>query len=317
MTQIPGGLWYKDHCLEITPYKKVAGVRFRYPGEDWQIIEGADDWNISESLVCPTSNAVNIRFTWHGYRQSLGRMIYCQEYTRTYFIGIFNGFTDPVYSWETYLQFHPSRDDFGVIRAILYSASHPDGLDVGLTDDCFYVSKSDYDAGNWDLEFLPVNYAIEDCKQCQLQILRDNEIVLEETRNECPETVELIEEECIKQAAINIKIETTPLGFIIVSNTAFNRHGTEVENLPSECVNVYNVIPYIPIGISIYNSNLGAIYEFVSQYCSVKDCPPPEVSEIDLDTCGQCPPDTCSVDCGNHICCYDRQGKAIKVLSKN
>ncbi len=30
----------------------------------------------------------------------------------------------------------------------------------------------------------------------------------------------------------------------------------------------------------------------------------------------ECPPGTCEVDCGDHICCYDNRGIAIQTIAK-
>ncbi len=30
----------------------------------------------------------------------------------------------------------------------------------------------------------------------------------------------------------------------------------------------------------------------------------------------ECPPNTCAVDCGNHICCYDNRGIAVQTIAK-
>jgi hypothetical protein len=30
----------------------------------------------------------------------------------------------------------------------------------------------------------------------------------------------------------------------------------------------------------------------------------------------ECPPNTCKVDCGNHICCYDKNGYPVKTIQK-
>ena len=43
MSQIfSGGLWYRNHCLKITPKKKGGIIRYRYPHEDWQEVAGSD-----------------------------------------------------------------------------------------------------------------------------------------------------------------------------------------------------------------------------------------------------------------------------------
>ncbi|MEM9509744.1 MAG: hypothetical protein AAGA16_19030, partial [Cyanobacteria bacterium P01_E01_bin.35] len=50
MTNIPGGFWFKDHCLKITPKINSGGVRYRYPGEDWTLVAG-DDFSLDDNVA--------------------------------------------------------------------------------------------------------------------------------------------------------------------------------------------------------------------------------------------------------------------------
>jgi hypothetical protein len=46
-------------------------------------------------------------------------------------------------------------------------------------------------------------------------------------------------------------------------------------------------------------------------------CPPPIVKLKCCPETGcpeECPPGTCAVPCGDHICCYDKHGKSVKML---
>ena len=53
-------------------------------------------------------------------------------------------------------------------------------------------------------------------------------------------------------------------------------------------------------------SNEAVVYQQINESC-------PTVDEY----CdNKCPPNTCEVECGNLICCYDSNGKAIKKFSK-
>lgn len=45
------------------------------------------------------------------------------------------------------------------------------------------------------------------------------------------------------------------------------------------------------------------------------ECPQVEVICADEEQ-EECPPNTCSLDCGSHICCYNSQGIAVKSISK-
>lgn len=57
---------------------------------------------------------------------------------------------------------------------------------------------------------------------------------------------------------------------------------------------------------------------FIFSIESPAGCPPPLVKlECCPETgCEECPPGTCEVQCGNFICCYDKNGKAVKTISK-
>ena len=85
-----------------------------------------------------------------------------------------------------------------------------------------------------------------------------------------------------------------------------------------ECLNIYKN----PVFLDEPNNSYYDAFErfllpnFQKEICSYLGCPPPEFEVI----CGceeNCPENTCEVDCGDHICCYGSDGKAVISISKN
>ena len=118
------------------------------------------------------------------------------------------------------------------------------------------------------------------------------------------------------------KIEKLPyLERLEVVPHAYEQFGFNLyqKDIPNECLNIYLnditgaiTVPGIPYpGNPWYNS-----WEFIAQFCSLPGEPPLEyhvVCNCDI----QCPPGTCAVQCGEHICCYGSDGIAVTSIQIN
>ena len=163
---------------------------------------------------------------------------------------------------------------------------------------------------------------LDDCGVCTLKIFQDGQIVQEIENIDCPEVesneseneCELSPEDTEKK-----QVRTAPLGFLRVSNTAFNRDGSQAADIPPECLAVYTVNPYIPIGGALNSEpSAGQLLGFEGQYCSDPGCDPPEIiHNFDECPCETCPQGTCPIECGDNICCYNSAGISVQAIAKS
>lgn len=73
---------------------------------------------------------------------------------------------------------------------------------------------------------------------------------------------------------------------------------------PPNCLLVWKLRRQFGLSFSLVN---------IAQICSAAGCPPPKFI-YECCICQSCPQNTCPVECGNHICCYDNQGIAVKSI---
>jgi hypothetical protein len=161
---------------------------------------------------------------------------------------------------------------------------------------------------------------------CIFKIFKNGNIVHQETRSICPEVEQL---PCkLSDTTKQIEIKKIPyLEKIEVVNyqySAFKQPGLsfapipipQADPIPQECLNIYNnaifVIPPDPNALK--NPDATPFDTLIRQICSAPGCPPPEYQVICDCNCESCPPDTCPVECGDHICCYDDDGIAVKSI---
>ena len=91
-----GGFWYRDHCITITPNKKLdQKIRYRYPNEEWIEVEGDDYELIDMRQGQCEDTSYRITFTFFVAGQTGGCLTSnggCQVYTRSSsFTGRFAG----------------------------------------------------------------------------------------------------------------------------------------------------------------------------------------------------------------------------------
>ncbi len=282
-------------------------VRWRYPGEEWQEIEG-DDYAIeTTSDELPTDKYIFWRAS-----------VLISRFGKTY-------------RKEISVRQRGSSNSSSIpVGKPLFETASPSANSGGK--DRLYI---DYDPPNpitWYHDFGRYNYPIswefydicivnradaiscengtQPISNCKFTITNNSQIIHQETRDTCPEVEKL---PCRLSEKVNkIKVEKISYyqGIEIVN---FARDTIFTVEIPQNCLNIYNTnlqLSIIPLP-DIYPD-----YNFVDQICSFPGCPPPKYEVIcDCNDCESCPENTCAVECEGNICCYDKiTGKSIKSI---
>ena len=293
-------------------------VRWKYPGEDWQEIEGdryeidrmpaqcCGTWDITIKYSVPGCNGLKTysgttvrRIPYGTYR----RIEYRTDNPRTrtliqiIYYDCNQKIEKPVYVWSSTGK-----------SSVIPNCGDPEAIHdmPGSTYEITKVVRADGD----DIG----------CTQCFFTVYKGRDIVHTEVQEDCPQVEQL---PCRLSDVINeIKIEKIPyLQRLEVVDFAYQNFGLNVfrREIPNECLNVYRnlttVLAPLPGGIPVPANNVQDHYELVTQICSAPGCPPPEYNVICDCDCEKCPTNTCAVECGNHVCCYDSlTGKAVKEI---
>lgn len=325
MSQIfSGGLWYEDHCLKITPFKK-GGIRYQYPGEEL-VITDADSYSIDETVGC-------------NFAPCLMKIEYViQNSSNGSFKGIVKRIVDVgnrVLA-DSNQRFISDKNAVNTKATEIYTSSFRVRLIniQGNTIDYYYDATSgarlatpQFYRGFRDniltssikISFCKTTGENQECGGCTFKLFKDGATILQLTKNVCPVVQE--GSNCHLDQPEYLQSRTSPLGYIAVSNTEFNGDGTAAYEIPPHCIDIYQVIPtfsigYNPVSNPRTNPN-GVIWKSIGQYCSDEGCDPPTVEKTGENCPNLCPKGTCQVDCGEVICCYDTStGKSVKSISK-
>ena len=296
-------------------------VRWRYPGEEWNEIEGdsyeienmpaqcCGTWDITVYYNVPGCNGVQAysgtstkRIPYGTFRRLEYRLD--NPFTRTVIQAVYYDCNQKI---EKPLYFWSSTGKSSVIPNC--------GDPLAIHD----MPGSTYEV----VDAVRVDGSDEGCTQCFFTVYKGHEIVHTELREDCPEVEQL---PCrLSDVIKEVKIEKTPyLERIEVVPFAYQNVGLNVYQraIPSECLNIYDnlttTIPPVGFGIPAPSNSDQSTYSFVKQICSAPGCPPPEYNVICDCDCEKCPDGTCPVECGKHVCCYDTStGKAAKIIERN
>ena len=306
------------HCIPSSCAKVVYRkylppvVRWRYPDEDWNEIEG-DDYKINSSDgQCYTK--YDIAGTYYNGNSTIGS---CEKALN--FTGTFDG---KFLNLVVYYHQQIGRNVFGVEhelenqiieRTPLIAQS---GILIALSS-CQTFNRTE----RWGLinpfpevtSITRVDNLPDNCGECTFQVFKNNQLVFERITNAeigCPEVEKL---DCrLSDVYKEIKVDKLPWveGIEVIN---FARDFIFKREIPNHCLNIYSTNIYqsiLPIN-DIYPD-----YIFKGQICSVPLCPPPEYQVICDCNCIECPDGTCAVQCEEHICCYDTNtGKAVKQIA--
>ena len=325
----------QSECAEVRyqPYKKVDGIRYRYPGEDWVTVDG-DDWTIQESSQLYGKHFLYAKTTFMGseYRgiPACGDIIEIRSRS-TYFgrlISIDEIYRDPNSNFSTadiMVDFTYQKSTGQIIatstRFSIFNLQKNtlQNSSVKAESDCVSYSN----AASLDLHDIKfINVSSSRRGKCYFTIFKDGQVVYEESRVECPK-VEQSNDKCqLSDRYSVIRVEKDSyLQRVEVRNQDIRAIGIggsliDASPLSSECLNIYKTFVaappfpnnFVPTA-AIFNP-----YEFVAQICSDPGCPPPKYNVVCR--CGQeCPSGTCAVFCGNHVCCHDPStGTAIEQI---
>ncbi|MEL7406337.1 MAG: hypothetical protein AAFN00_05165 [Cyanobacteria bacterium J06558_2] len=311
MNLIQGGLWFKKHCLEITPRTKTNGVRYRYSGEDWVTVLGADDYTVEDNADAQgqcAGSAYTVRGTTPWY------FFYNDQLIGNTSVSVWTGqikrIINPSNPWILDRPFSGANKGYhqracvkvvdmsGEIRLI---CDYPGDGVRGIREAPSNTTIQRRHPVNRRPDNRPDN-----CGSCVLTIYQQEQEVYQESRKVCPE-VEILEADECKEVPVSkrakLETTTTPLGFITSARQEVNSEGIPVAAIPDECINLYRVDVIQEI---INRGNLPFPgYTLLGQYCSDPGCPPPTVKRLG-DKCGrECAPGLCPVLCSGVVCCYD------------
>ena len=310
-----GQVFYRPYLAPV--------VRWRYPGEDWQEIEGDDytieqlpaqccgSWDITVEYYVPGCNgartysgARTVRIPYGKYR----RLEYQLDnpFVRTNIAVIY---------WDC----RQNKEK----TLFIWSSTGKSSVIPNCGDPAAIHNQVDSTYQVTDVN--RVDEAEENCNKCSLVIYKKQQIVHSEVKSECPEVEvsscrlsDVVKEIKIEKEAYLQRIEVRNQSIGVTYLPGFGTPVLDVNQLPQECLNIYNTYTLAaPILIDEFDVP-GVInpYIFVAQICSAPGCPPPEYEVIcGCDSCEFCPPDTCPVLCHGVICCHEKTtGKAIKSI---
>lgn len=327
-------------------------IRYRYPNEPWQEIEG-DDYSLETTAKYNTKSNLAYTFTAkavcsgssppEGVAPTVPREFVKGEVITVYTSGTFDG---PIYdvvkinngtnvnALITFLERSGGNLTSGFCNKrtieVYLSARNKSGGNVRVKN----VSGSNrepYVTGDiFDIKFTPVEgRAVRRCinpinDDCIFTVTKNGQIVHQETRFTCPEVIKI---PCSLGNEKRIEIKKLPyLERIEIRNQSIEEIYLppvdfpllDVKSLPNECLNIYKTYITAPPFLSDYIALPGVInpYKFINQICSPPGCPQPEYQVICncVDDCESCPDNTCAVICGDTVCCYASDGKSVLTI---
>ncbi len=291
-----------DDCARVAYQEYLpAVVRWRYPEEDWQEIQGADNYSI-ESVPpaflggqCPgTAYYCTIEFfnnhegRWKVASTNSGfNLVMYQPVTGYEFELLGGGYNPPRYyilgvgaSQTGAIVKHYFRFN-GTSQITLNGQGNLTRTANALRNfKVIFQSNNQEDTGTCG----------NPPDKCTFTIVNKGQIVHTETRNICPEVEKLSARLSPIQKQFEVKKQ-------------FDLETIEINqnSIPANCWNIY--------------LKSGDSSTFVSQICSSAGNLPPVYQVIcGCDRPESCPPNTCPVKCGNKVCCYGTNGVSVKSI---
>ncbi len=277
-------------------------VRWRYPGEQWQEIEGDDysiderpaqccgSWDITVEYYVPGCNRAldysgtrTVRIPYGKYR----RLEYQLDnpFVRTQIAVIY---------WDCRQNKEKSISVWSSTgkSSILPNCGDPTAIHDQPGSTYQLVSAVRVDAGQ------------ETCTECTFTVYKNQEVVHSEQRENCPQGEILpcrlsdeVKEIKIEKEAYLQRIEVRNESIDVVSVSPLDAPLIFTSQLPTDCLNIYKTATLAPPILSEYVPVPGVInpYQFIQQICSAPGCPPPEYQVICDCECESCPDGTCPV----------------------
>ncbi len=305
-----------ESCAKVVYQEYLPpSIRYRYPGENWQVIEG-DDYAIEEKQ----QELPNDTYIFWRCRAYLVSKYGGYEHWREFSVknrGLRNSGTTIPTGRPIFSEAAPSTASGGRDRLYVpYDPPHSITwyhdfddyypLEWEFFDICIVSSPS---ANNCDNGVKPSN-------NCTFTVYKNDQIVHQETRNVCPE-VEKIDS---RLSDVYKEVKVDKLSYLEgIEVTNYAKDILAVTNnfkadIPPNCLNIYAT--YLQPSIIPLESIKYLDAKFINQICSLPTLPPPSyqvICDCNKD-CEFCPGDTCPIQCGDKICCYNDRGIAIKEI---
>lgn len=293
-------------------------VRWRYPGEEWQEIEG-DSYDLdNRPAQCCGSWDITVEYNVPGCN---GLRAYSGTSTKRIPYGTFQRLEytldNPFTSTVIQIVYYDCNQN---VEKVLYVWSST-GISSVVPNCGDPLAIHDMPGSTYRvIDAVRIDAGRETCNTCWFTVYRGREIVHTELRDDCPEVEQIpcrlshvIKEVKIEKIPYLQRIEVVPFAYQNIGLNLYSR------KIPDECLNIYDnltaTITRTGLDIPVPTNTAQNVYRFVKQICSAPGCPPPEYSVICDCDCEKCPDGTCSVECGNYICCYDTStGKAVKQI---
>ena len=321
------------HCVPSSCAKVVYReylppmIRWRYPNENWQEIEG-DDYIIENEVgACPV--------LYHAFGTFISKnLTRCNQVFYWKTKGGVDGSTVESYQpvvtdynqWALPLKnnrFFPVREinnNFYNNRTFVNG-----GISINYAaPEQACINNTGYSGGHSLnlVEVLREDGQPDNCGDCTFKIFKNNQLVFERITDAeigCPEVEKIpcrlsdeYKEITIDKLPYLERIEVVDYGYL---EFGLNEY---FYPLPDECLNIYrnNITAAIP-PFNRLQSGFYVSHEYIAQICSSPKCPPPQYEVIcDCNNCESCPDNSCAVECDGHICCYDTStGVAIKQIA--
>lgn len=327
------------HCIPSGCAKVVyreylqPKIRWRYPDEDWQEITG-DDYTLDQKFNLCDDGRYNVRGTYicKANSESLcNKRLPFVNAPRNYVNGRISHFSRDIYNNLIIVSYYrnPANQRLFEDRTVCINPDR--GLSVVPTESAC-TGRNELNASNdfstYEITSVQEISGRSDCSECTFTITQNSQVVHTETREVCPEVEKI---NCsLSDEYKEIKIKKFPW----LSSIAVNNYGREFYELdiqktpypvpilfeiPNECLNIYRMEIFDPLtsGYDSNSPNEPVFGDYIAQICSASGCSPPEYQVIcDCDSCENCPPNTCAVNCHGQICCYDTAtGKAVKQIA--
>ncbi|PSF30581.1 hypothetical protein C7H19_23660 [Aphanothece hegewaldii CCALA 016] len=302
----------------FVPVKKNKKIRWKYSWElDWHEIEGDHCTLDEEEQMLPGIYEIK----WVSTTYSAGLNVTYQSFSRVVIQGKPRPdlpFINVPYSYGgNFWKCAPSgiwhEDINGELKSIGSSQNYSDPTNNNaLVNACVtnsYGDNTDWRYGNNHVlgaHYESIKRLDEDnpTVRCLFKIYDKNNVVLyEQGEEECPQVQEIPESCDIDSNSREF------LGTYITSLSIYYEIESSFDFVPGKkCsfVKAYTSIPGLPTNAP------GVI---VISLCSPEDCDKYPLIQYICCDCKECPPNTCRIECGDTICCYDSSGNVVKSFS--
>jgi hypothetical protein len=315
-------------CAEVV-YREYLPptVRYRYPGEDWQEIVGADDYSVNIDWQYETTNNFNYTFKAKarcstsspppGVAPSVPRNFVAGQEIEVFTIGTYSG---PIYGVEkkivdngsnvnvdiTFLERTGGNLTAGicakrVLNQILRTSTST-GSSVRVKNVSGSYSEPVVYGDIYDIKFTPTTTPPRACingitNECTFKVFKQDAIIHQETRSVCPEVEKLpcrLSDEVKKIEIEKIpyleRAEVVPYHYSTYRLPGITTPFSQADPIPDECLNVYKNAIYVvpPEPDALSNPNARPFDTFVAQICSAPGCSPPEYGVVCNTECLEC-----------------------------